>query len=138
MIVSFIVALYFALIYDGEMADYMKLVVNIIITSVAWLAVTFMTPPTDKGKLAEFYRSIRPFSLGWQKVIREENLEESASKLHLEIAAMLLGCGLVYGLLFGMGLVIYGNVSSGLLSIAIALILAYLLHKLWPKVVTSD
>jgi Na+/proline symporter len=60
MVVSFIVALYFELIYKGDMADWEKLVIGVGITTVSWLAVTFMTQPTSKETLQSFYKLVHP------------------------------------------------------------------------------
>ncbi len=138
MIVSFLVALYFSLIYQGEMADHEKLIANILITSTAWLGVTFLTPPTEKSKLLAFYEKIRPYSAGWKSVIEGEDIETTSSGLLLPISAMLAGCGLVYGALFGMGLLIYGQWFYAALSILVAVAFAIYLWKVWDKVTSFD
>jgi Na+/proline symporter len=71
MVVSFIVALYFELIYKGAMADWQKLVIGVGITTVSWLAVTFLTQPTSKETLQSFYRLVHPGGPGWKKVLRD-------------------------------------------------------------------
>jgi len=57
MIISFIVAFYFEMIYDGALEPYQRMVIGVAITTVVWVAVTFITRPTAKSTLKDFYRT---------------------------------------------------------------------------------
>ena len=79
MIISFAIALFFEFGYEGNMADWQKLLAGIGITTLGWVVVTFLTKPTDHYKLAEFYKIIKPHAGGWKKVI-EKGLHEGKLK----------------------------------------------------------
>ena len=140
MVISFVVALYFEFLHPSEIADHWKLLMGIGITTVGWVTVTFMTPPTDQGTLSKFYRLIRPAKGGWMPVI-ERGLETGTiqqdtvqtGKLPLEIAAMLVGSLSVYSALFATGFWIYGNTMSGLVSTIVAAGGAYFLFRVWNR-----
>ena len=80
MVISFLVAIYFAFFHTRlgfEAWDPSStLVVGVAITTVSWLAVTFMTPPVDTETLQAFYRDIRPLGRGWDAVIGDLKASE--------------------------------------------------------------
>ena len=47
----------------------------VLITSVIWITVTYMTPAEDKSVLQTFYQKIQPGGPGWKKVIDEAEKE---------------------------------------------------------------
>lgn len=146
MIVSFVVALYFEFIHAGELADHVKLLLGIGITTAAWVGVTFMTAPTDASVLANFYRLIRPASAGWKPVVnfskrRDGGLHEEElkpGKLPLEILCMVVGCFAIYGALFATGFWIYGNTMPAVVLSAVAVVGAFILFKIWGKLNVAE
>ncbi|MEM9919088.1 MAG: sodium:solute symporter family protein [Bacteroidota bacterium] len=132
MIISFVIALYFEFIhpeiFGGEpLADHVKLIAGITLTTIGWLVVTFATSPTERGTLVRFYKLIRPASGGWQPVIEEaqQNGEMTAQevnpgKLPLQILGMLVGCFTVYAALFGTGFWLYGQTTGAAIAGLIA------------------
>ncbi len=65
MIISFVVAIYFEVIYTGEMASHEKLVWGVLITTIGWVLVTLVTKPESDAVLRKFYLQVRPHDLGW-------------------------------------------------------------------------
>lgn len=68
------------------------------VTTVAWIGVTLLTPPTDIAQLKAFYEKVQP--LGWWKPISGQDGTRPLLGL---LIAWALGVGLVYSLLFGIG-----------------------------------
>lgn len=134
MISSFIVAFYFFQFYEGEMQDYQQLLANIIITTIVWLIVTFATRPTDNEVLVSFYNRIKPFSLGWQTVIRHNELSRSNEKLGLKLLAIVLGVVLVYGSLFGVGYWLYDHLLYSFIGLFSAALAGVTLYRIWDRV----
>ena len=58
MFVSFVVALVLQFGFPG-LASWQKMLVTIAVTSVSWLAVTFLTKPTDAATAARFKAAVR-------------------------------------------------------------------------------
>ncbi len=125
MTVSFGTACYFQFIHHGvlrfePMADWEKMVWGVGITTVCWVAATFLTSPTEKATLAKFYMLIRPWGRGWKKIlgdagVDEAMIEQSRRETHLPggILCMVLGCMAVYAALFATGNFIYGRTGWG-------------------------
>ncbi len=137
MIISFCVAIYFEMIYTGDMASHEKLVTGVLITSFGWITVTLMTPPESDEVLHRFYRRVRPHPIGWNRWLLKTStvlpVREGSSGVMLEVIAMALGCLMVYGLLFGLGYWIYGDFAGLLISFSVAVISAFGLFKIWSR-----
>ncbi|MEX2594172.1 MAG: sodium:solute symporter family protein [Anditalea sp.] len=128
MVISIIVAFYLELLHPltdfPEIGVSAKLLLGVGITTAGWLLVTFITPPTDKDVLRNFYRLVHPGGPGWEKVIREaeqedDPIEKKSTKgwdVPMGILGMVIGCFAVYSALFAIGNWLYGNfwLASGL------------------------
>lgn len=143
MIISFLVALIFKF-GNFDLESHEELVLGVLITTVGWLAVTFLTSPTDHNVLVDFYKKIKPAKGGWQPVIDKAQAESQINEtetetgqLPLEIACMVIGCFTVYGALFATGYWIYGNVGAALISTSIAVAGGIFLFRTWGKLKVS-
>jgi SSS family solute:Na+ symporter len=91
-------------------------------TTVVWLAVTFLTRPESEDTLASFYRRVRPGGAGWRPVRALAPDVVPDRGLWGDAACVVLGVVLVYGALFGVGRLIFGQTASGLALLAVALV----------------
>ena len=137
MIISFIVAFYFQFMYDGNMLAYEKLIIGVLITTAGWLTVTFLTKPEKDEVLSKFYLQVRPHNAGWMGWLKRSGnipiIHDRKSSLGLDITAMIIGCIMVYGFLFGMGYWIYGDILRTLIAFTIAFASTFVLLKIWPR-----
>lgn len=138
MVVSFSLALYFELVYTGGMEPYERMIIAVIITTVAWILTTIFTTPTNQETLKSFYTKIRPYNYGWKPVISQLSEEEITTvekipspNLSRDILLMFLGCALVYAALFGTGFFLYGQITPALISLALVLALGYIFRMVW-------
>lgn len=133
MVVSFLVALYFNFVHPHTglpaLSNAAQLVGGVLITTAAWVLVTFLTRPVDTATLVRFYRLVRPGGPGWQKLASlaaqgEDLGGEAISRdwnVPSGILAMVVGCLAVYGMLFAVGYWLYGNTGPALIMTVIAL-----------------
>ncbi len=142
MTASFLVAAYFQFLHERwlavELADWQKLVIGVAVTTAAWLAVAFLTPPTDEAVLRRFISTIRPDGPGWAAVRRRaaadgEALPAGASELTLGIACMLLGSVAVYAALFATGLFLYGRSGVASVLAILSVAAAFGIFQLWGR-----
>src|SRR4029077_9891694 len=68
------------------------MIVTVAATTVAWLTVTFLTPPENEETLKAFYRRVRPQGPGWGPVARAVGVQPDSSGLTRELVNWLLGC----------------------------------------------
>lgn len=147
MVISFAVAMYFQFGHAHTslpvLTGWQELVAGVIITTIGWVAVTFMTRPTNKETLVNFCEVARPGGPGWQKVIKDaesaghdlEPLEDEAWRVPQGILCMVLGCIAIYGTLFATGYWIYGRwVLAGVIT-AVVVIASGFLYKSWRTLI---
>ena len=99
------------------------------ITTVVWLAVTFITKPVDEAKLKDFYRRVHPGGKGWKKI--SDKLPEVQSDSHYATMFInwLSGIVLVYMMLFGVGKLILGQTGEGFVFVAIGLLAGAVIYR---------
>ncbi|NNK20479.1 MAG: Na+:solute symporter, partial [Flavobacteriaceae bacterium] len=94
----------------------------------------------SKEVLRSFYMKIQPGGPGWAKVVREAENDKQRIittdekwSVPAGITAMLLGCVLIYTIMFATGYWIYGKVVPAVILTVIALVAGFLLTKVWNK-----
>src|SRR5213592_628597 len=135
--ISFVVAVYFQFVHTAlgfaPLAPTVQLVIGIAITTVGWLAVTFLTPPTDRATLQAFYDRIRPMGPGWKAAVTTgpANPGESVSAAFL---CWFLGVAVIYAALFGTGYLLYGKRVTAIVCLAVAAVAAWGLFRAMRRV----
>jgi len=135
MIVSFAIAVFFEVVETG-FAGHEKMIIGVIITTIAWLLATYLAPGTDMERLKSFYSRIRPQGSGWNHVTTNMTQTEIAAVeqttdpgLTNQILMMLMGCVFVYAALFGVGYLLMGAMTSGFIGLAISAVVGVVLYK---------
>ncbi|GAC1653789.1 MAG: Na+:solute symporter [Vulcanimicrobiaceae bacterium] len=111
-----------SIIAEGPNKTVIVLLVTVAITTVVWLAVTFMTKPEPMETLETFYRKVQPSSFGWKPVAQRAGVVSAGMKLPLSILDWIAGCGLVYFTLFGIGKIVLAETLTGVLLLGAAAI----------------
>ncbi len=93
----------------------------VAITTVVWLAVTFLTKPTESRKLRAFYRRVRPGGPGWKPLKAENPDVESDGSLWPLLGNWAAGVVLIYMALFGFGHFLFGNYGYALLCLVVGI-----------------
>jgi len=135
MIVSFAIAVFFEVVETG-FAGHEKMIIGVVITTIAWLLATYLAPGTDMERLKSFYSRIRPQGSGWNHVTTNMTQTEIAAVeqttdpgLTNQILMMLMGCVFVYAALFGVGYLLMGAMTSGFIGLAISAVVGVVLYK---------
>ena len=90
------------------------MILTVAITTVVWLAVTFLTAPESKDTLVSFYRRVRPWRTGWRPVSEMAPEVINAGGGWWDAIDWISGCVLIYGALFGTGKLLLGDTALGL------------------------
>ncbi len=139
MVISFIVAITLrtpAVKEALNLKSWQELLLGVIITTVGWLIVTFLTRPTHKDKLLSFYQKVQPDSYGWKPIAKETGIVHTG-EITTGLKAMFVTIFLIYGTLFGTGYLLFGQWNHFLISLLVIIVSSYLLYKLWPKLKLS-
>jgi Na+/proline symporter len=94
------------------------MIITVSITTVVWLAATFLTPPEPDDVLAAFYRRTRPSLLGWTRIARLAPEVTPARDGLSNLLDWIAGCVLIYGVLFGVGKLLLHETMMGLVLLA--------------------
>lgn len=91
------------------------MLVTVAVSTVVWLAVTFLTKPESDATLEAFYRKVRPGGPGWASVSARLGFgREPIPGGALSFVNWILGVVLVYAALFGIGKLVLGDTGAGL------------------------
>lgn len=99
------------------------MIVTVVVTTVVWVSVTFLTNPEPDAVLESFYRRVRPGGAGWATVSRRLGFgREPIPGGALAWSNWVAGVVAVYSTLFGIGKVVLGDTLFGLAFLVIAAI----------------
>jgi len=97
------------------------MLVTVGVTTVAWIAVTFLTAPERAEVLDNFYRRVRPGGAGWRTVARRLGYgDDPIPGGSLAWVNWVAGCVAVYAALFGIGQLLVGTIAGALAFLAVA------------------
>ena len=126
---------------EGIMPSWAEFPFVVVVTTILWLLITFITPSEDESVLRAFYKKTQPGGPGWAKIVdkaRKEDVEllddNKTWSVPAGIIAMLLGCSMIYSIMFCTGYFIYGNLRLAFPLLALAIVSGYLLIKIWDKI----
>jgi hypothetical protein len=102
-------------------ADATIMLITVAVSTVVWLTVTFMTSPEPDSVLIAFYKRVRPGGRGWRRVAEAaghgaEGIEGGIIPWTNWIAGIVA----VYSSLFGIGKIIFGETTRGIILLAVA------------------
>ena len=142
MVASLIIASFFTF-YDHGFVSYMTIIYGAILTTIVWVAATFLTPATDDETLRNFYTKIRPGGSGWNAVLDKASDEgvhigRGEGGLPLGILCMLIGTFTVYAALFATGSWIYGETTRALILTGVTVLGGVILFRAWDKISGND
>jgi solute:Na+ symporter, SSS family len=88
---------------------------TVAVTTVVWIATTFLTAPEPNATLDAFYRRVRPGGPGWRTVSERLGYgRESIPGGALAWTNWIAGIIAVYATLFGLGKLVFGQLGAGL------------------------
>jgi Na+/proline symporter len=105
-----------------------SILLTVAVTTVAWVATTFLTRPEPESKLVKFYRRVRPGVSGWKPIAALAPEIPPSQDGWYNLMDWLLGCLMVYMALFGIGKLLLGSVPLGLGFLALSVISGYAIY----------
>ena len=105
------------------------MLITVGLTTVTWVAVTFLTRPEPEEKLVAFYRRVRPYAAMWGPVARVAGDVTPSIGARRDLLSWVAGCGLVYGALLGIGKLLLGELSEAGLYALVAAISVWLIWR---------
>ena len=128
MVSSIIIAGYFSF-GESTLEGWQKIVIGAVLTTIVWIVATYFTPPDDDETLRSFVKKVNPGGPGWTKY--SDGVSAEPWPVPKGILSMIFGCVAVYGFLLGVGQLIYGEISSGVLILGLGVFASFGLFKTW-------
>jgi Na+/proline symporter len=118
MISAFVVSVSLQSVWHLDSArpvdEAMIMLITVAITTVVWLSVTFLTEPESQQTLVAFYRRTAPSVTGWGPIAALAPDVRPRQDGMSNLVDWICGCILIYGVLFGVGKVLLGEVGIGM------------------------
>ncbi|UJP66584.1 sodium:solute symporter family protein [Mongoliitalea daihaiensis] len=142
MIVSFLIALYFAFVHKfffHPLETHIELVIGVAITTLSWVTVAYLSNPTDTKVLVKFLHITRVPGRGWDSIRKQlapndlPQVNEDLFGFQRAILSFALGVIAVYGLLIGIGNFIFMSYSSSLVAFLVSFVAFVFVYKLIEK-----
>ena len=102
------------------------------ITTVSWLAVTFLTKPSSAEKLTDFYKKVRP-SGNWEPIRKSINMDKPKTSVLSLTFCWFFAVGMVYSVLFAIGKLIFKEWTEGVIWLILAIVFFVLLKRFITK-----
>ncbi len=122
-------------------------IVQVALTTVAWLVTAFVGPQTDRATLIAFYRKVKPVGPGWSAIRSAAGVSDAEVTRENHFGASFLGwisgCALIWSSLFAIGNFLYaagdpGRLRSAWILTAICVVsgitLLQVTRRLWSRV----
>jgi SSS family solute:Na+ symporter len=144
MVSSFMVSIILLILSknDIHLSTHIALMITIAFTTVCWVVTAFVSPQTDRTKLIEFYKKVRPFGPGWKRIREEEGIpvgevRSAQENIPLALLGWVAGCMAIWSSLFTIGNFLYGRMNYAIMLLAVFLIsagfLVYVVNRLWDS-----
>jgi len=112
------------------------MLVTTVLSTAAWVTVTFLTKPVSMGHLQSFYRRVQPGGRLWKHVsdtIPADELKHPKPHIGIDFMNWILGSFSVWLFLFGIGKIILGPRSLGFIYLALGGILFFFIYLALTK-----
>lgn len=103
------------------------MIITVALTTVGWVAATFLTPPEPDKVLQHFYEVVKPEGPGWSRFSSGSTHPDGG--LVLQFGNWILGCVMIYGFLFGTGEMLLGSFLKGAGILAVGAAAAFLISR---------
>jgi SSS family solute:Na+ symporter len=90
-----------------------RLMINVVLSTICWVAVTFWTKPEDMEHLEKFYRRVRPG--GWWGPVAARCPEIKQPSLYSHWVGWFAGSVCMFCAMFGVGYLLMGQTWKGVL-----------------------
>ena len=107
------------------------MLVTVALTTVAWVVVTYLTPPEPRDTLINFYRIVKPAGPGWKAIAAEAEITgtHGGESLATQFLNCILGCVLIYATLFAIGKLIFKEWIAGGIWLVAAVVAAVWIYR---------
>ena len=119
------VSLYY---YKPDIVFGWHLIITAGVSTLCWVIVTFVTPPTDEAKLIAFYELVRP-GTPWWKPIAERSSVPVDRMGWSDVTDWIAGLVFIYAGMFGVGKLILDGWGIGIIYLTVAAAAGFVIYR---------
>jgi SSS family solute:Na+ symporter len=108
-----------------------------VLPPLFWLPYVLFTSQKPSESAVAFYRKIRISSPGWRLVERQTGQSAPRGEFIRNFIGWVVTSLTIYGLMLGIGSIIFHDFSAGIAFLAVAAISGYTLKRIFSKIVTD-
>ncbi|PCI50990.1 MAG: Na+:solute symporter [Alphaproteobacteria bacterium] len=144
MVISFVVAIGLQFFAPSDWSGSFKLVLGVSVTTFGWLIVTYISPASNHETLVSFIRLVNPAGPGWARIRNKAKQDgetlPSADKggLALALLSVPIACIGIYCLLFGVGYLIYGQITLAITLFIVSGVAGIFITRNWSALSSDD
>ena len=127
-VVSILLQSYFKMRSEDPSEFAWIVIITVSVSTVVWLAATYLTAPEKKETLLAFYRRVRPSAALWGPIAKEATDVDPRRDGFFNLLDWIMGCVMVYMSLFGVGKIIFGHTMTGIVFLALAIISGWIIY----------
>lgn len=128
-VVSLSLQLFWKLDSDQPVDFAWIMIITVLITTLVWLSVTWLTPPESRETLLAFYRRTRPSRTGWGPVASLAPDVQVQADGWANLTCWAAGCVLIFGALFGTGKLLLGETAAGVLWLMVGALAGFVIYR---------
>lgn len=113
---------------NPESTNAKVLLITTLGTTIVWLIATFLTKPESDETLIAFYRRTRPSLWGWRPIAAKAPDVKTTRDGIWNFVDWISGCVLIYSALFGVGKIIFGDTTTGILMLILGAAAGYIIY----------
>jgi SSS family solute:Na+ symporter len=108
-----------------------RFLIVVAVSTLSWVVVTALTPPSDEDHLAAFCRKVKPFPLFWGPIrAKYPDIEWNPHFLRC-VLHWFFGSIAIFALCFGIGNLIFGAVALGVGLLVLGLVIFSVIFVTW-------
>jgi SSS family solute:Na+ symporter len=110
-----------------------SLFVIVLFTTLSWIVVTYLTKPTDRAVLVDFYKRVKPGGPGWRLITKGDSMNTETEPMSTHFLNWIIGILLIYSSLFSIGKIILKEYHFGITLLILSLLLFIILNYRFQK-----
>jgi solute:Na+ symporter, SSS family len=114
--------------YKPDIVFGWHLIITAGVSTLCWVIVTFVTPPTDEAKLIAFYELVRP-GTPWWKPIAERSSVPVDRMGWSDVTDWMAGLVFIYAGMFGVGKLILDGWGIGIIYLTVAATAGFVIYR---------
>ena len=119
-------------VLDGDLGYPMRFTLNLVVSTIVWITITFLTPAEKEKTLVDLYRRVRPAGL-WLPIAVKAGHPKHLTVGWIEWTCWAMGVSGLFAMIFSLGKACFGLYLESLLFAIYAVFATIVMFRLMGK-----